>query len=212
MIAEHNDTKTEFEFHELSPSAKERAIQEHAESLWDDWHSFVIEDWKAKLDTHGFTNPKIYFSGFWSQGDGASFEADFCYAGDAALQWLEPCDLERLTALKVKVRMDGCEPVPELVISGQITQGGHYCHKYTMAAHGDVHLDSCLNEIRDECDDFIESLKSDPIDAILEHARDLADDIYSDLEKEYEYQTSEQNVAEMSKANDWRYDKEGNLL
>ena len=40
------------------------------------WHDFIINEWKLKLEELGFINPEISYTGFYSQGDGASFIAD----------------------------------------------------------------------------------------------------------------------------------------
>lgn len=39
----------------------------------------IIAVWINKLDKLGFYNPKVMYSGFYSQGDGASFTADDIY-------------------------------------------------------------------------------------------------------------------------------------
>ena len=49
--------------------------QEAWECIDDHWYECVIEDWKAKLKRKGFHEAEIVFSGFGSQGDGASFTA-----------------------------------------------------------------------------------------------------------------------------------------
>lgn len=213
MIAEHNDTKTEFEFHELSPSAKERAIYKYSESLWDDWHGHVTSEWESDLHEEGFLLPKIMFSGFWSQGDGACFEAHLYFTGDKALRWLKPEDVERVRAHQVRARMDGL-PVPEVTISGKIYRSGYYFHENTMQIDAQITFDgNDLDHVYDYLDAAFQFDNDDyPLDAILDYARHLACDIYSDLEKEYEYQTSEEHVAEMSHCNDWKYDEEGNRL
>lgn len=210
MIAEHDDVKTEFEFHELSDASKARAVDRCFESVWGDWHSHIIEEWEDKLKEHGFTDAVIRFSGFNSQGDGASFTADFEYVGDAALKWLEPEDADTFTALKVALKMDGHDSNPELEIIGKITQSGHYCHENTMGVSGDVYPVS--DGPQDPIVEFIDSLSYNPLDAVLHKAKDLAQDIYSALNAEYDYQTSEENVAELSQANGWRYDENGDLI
>ena len=39
----------------------------------DSWYESVYEQWKSALESIGMIDPDISFSGFWSQGDGASF-------------------------------------------------------------------------------------------------------------------------------------------
>ena len=43
---------------------------------YNSWHNFILEDFQQELIKLGFDNPKIQYSGFWSQGDGLSFDAD----------------------------------------------------------------------------------------------------------------------------------------
>lgn len=210
MIAEQDDVKTEFEFHELSDASKARAVDRCFESVWGDWHSHIIEEWEDKLKEHGFTDAVINFSGFNSQGDGASFTADFNYVGDAALKWLQPEDVAKFIALKVILKMDDEDANPELEIIGKITQSGHYSHENTMGVSGDVYPVS--EGSHDPIVEFVDSMSHSLLDAVLHKAKDLAQDIYSALNAEYDYQTSEENVAELSHANGWRYDEHGDLI
>jgi hypothetical protein len=91
---------TVYQLTELSDDAKDRArawYREHG--VWDDWHEPVYEDFQEVCGILGVQlkttpvrlfgggaahKPRIYFSGFWSQGDGASFEATYAYARAAA--------------------------------------------------------------------------------------------------------------------------------
>lgn len=45
-------------------------------SMGDDWHDTLLEEIKEELETLGFTDAEISYTGFWSQGDGASFTCD----------------------------------------------------------------------------------------------------------------------------------------
>ncbi len=61
-------------FGELSPEAKQTAISNHKSNFHiDGWEDGVIEDWKEKLEELGYEGVEIGYTGFWSQGDGASF-------------------------------------------------------------------------------------------------------------------------------------------
>ena len=64
-------------FARLSPKAKERARDNHREGNLDyEWWDHIYEEWITELEEMGWRNPEINFSGFSSQGDGASFTAD----------------------------------------------------------------------------------------------------------------------------------------
>lgn len=67
-------------FTELSDEAKKAAIEQQVQvNIDSDWDEPVLDSWKERLSEMGFGNPKdidIRYSGFYSQGDGASFTTD----------------------------------------------------------------------------------------------------------------------------------------
>ncbi len=66
-----------FKFEELAEKSQEKVLEKFRyEFLPEDWSSCVIEKWEEKLEEMGFVDPEIKFSGFHSQGDGASFTAN----------------------------------------------------------------------------------------------------------------------------------------
>jgi hypothetical protein len=78
-------TKTVYTFKELldlnkASGGTQKAVERARSWLQDaatdfDWYSSVLNFWENALDPIGFEDAKISFSGFWSQGDGASFTA-----------------------------------------------------------------------------------------------------------------------------------------
>jgi hypothetical protein len=86
-------TKTVYTFKEMLEAEKNAELSSQAVASarqWlqgvqteDDWYQHSLDWWVSALDEIGFENADINFTGFWSQGDGASFSAD--------------CDLEKLT-------------------------------------------------------------------------------------------------------------------
>lgn len=166
-------------FNELNEEQRAQVIENYQDINTDhDWSQWTINDWKEKLERQGFSSPKIYFSGFWSQGDGASFK---CEAID-----LEKFLKGRRAASKykkdVKAYQDG-------EVSASISTSGHYSHEYSMS------LDSY--DLSEELEAFI-----------LEEAREQARKIYSDLKKEYEYLTSDESIAETLEANEYYFNSE----
>jgi len=64
-----------YKFNELSDEAKQKAIENlHDLNTSYDWDQFITDDFKEKMNAIGFVVSNTYFSGFWSQGDGACFE------------------------------------------------------------------------------------------------------------------------------------------
>ena len=66
-----------FRFSELSPQAKERALDKYRYWATEDssWSEFMEEDYQKQLEYMGFEGVEIQYSLGYSQGDGASFEA-----------------------------------------------------------------------------------------------------------------------------------------
>jgi hypothetical protein len=213
------ECKTEFTFDELSPEARDKAVEGFVSSLWDDWHSGTVKEWQGKLVEKGFSNPEIQWSGFWSQGDGASFSCSFHIVEDNAKQFLSETDKTNLLRFWTELRLDGHQ-VTDFHVEGNITTSGSYSHENTMELEvSDYGLGAGWfngngsEKLDDRLLDFNSALDRDTIEKnILEYARGLAREIYSDLEKEYEYLTSEENARESSLCNDYKYDEYGNLI
>ena len=49
-------------------------------------------------------------------------------------------------------------------------------------------------------------------DAVLQSAKDYADDIYQALEKEYDYISSDEYLMELCESNDYRFNDDGHLV
>lgn len=69
---------TGLHYDDLDDSAQEKAKEWFSgSSAYEDWYESVLEGWKDRLMEMGFGSkhdvPEINFSGFWNQGDGASF-------------------------------------------------------------------------------------------------------------------------------------------
>jgi hypothetical protein len=68
-----------FQYDQLTPEAKEKAREWwiNGENNWGDnsYADCVVAEWKWLLQNKGFNGVEIAWSGFWRQGDGASFTA-----------------------------------------------------------------------------------------------------------------------------------------
>lgn len=174
-------SKTVYEYSELSDSAKEKALQWFCADLRYDWHEFVTDDFKAILELIGFRDIKTQFSGFSSQGDGASFAAYYSYDKGSA-------EKVKAYAPQDSVLHDIAQSIAAIQrrafygLSERIKTCGRYCHEYAMT-----------------CDNA----------DLLEQFRRLARWYYSTLEKEYEYATSAESLADVAAANEWHFDSEG---
>lgn len=164
-----------FTFSELSDEAKKVAIHNYREHM--EFNSyFIIEGWKEKLAQYGFIDPKIYYSGFWSQGDGACFDCD-------------RIDIELFNkAFNKSIPKD-----TELYIASN-SNSNHYSHEMTR------YIDCNYEE-------------DEKYSLIVEAERlDLCKEIYKALEKEYDYQNSDEAISENIIANGYDFTIDGNIF
>lgn len=153
----------------------------------DDWHETTLDEWKEKLKKLGFLDAEIAYSGFCSQGDGASFTAEI---GDKRVRL--PRSIKRkmrraYAVQRVLHRMnEPAERPPEeltLEVCAKIERtDSRYVHAYTIGCklqtffYGDFPA-----ELEQEICDWFDAQEK----ALIEEARDLSDEIYRELEKEY---------------------------
>jgi hypothetical protein len=66
-----------FEYDELPKKIRQDLLRKEAETLAEIWQSDCVEDqFREKVEALGFSDVKVWYSGFGSQGDGACFDAD----------------------------------------------------------------------------------------------------------------------------------------
>jgi hypothetical protein len=143
----------------------------------------VAED----LQKLGYYNVEISFSGFYSQGDGASFTGSL-----DVNEWIKVN-----TAGKYKRIKDICF---SCVIKRD--RWNNYVHWNTTSVYleGDTSHKNCPN-----IDNLINELEAD----ILAQHQELNKDIYKRLENDYKYLTSEAAIIETIEANEYYFTKEG---
>lgn len=153
--------------------------------------------------------PTIYYSGFSSQGDGACFEGTW-RAKDVKLGKVQdhaPTDVElhRIAAEFERLAL--------LCPDGRfsVKHRGHYYHKYCT----DFEFDNLIPEYDDDTARStaewaaIEAKYKSVEDDLKESARDFMEWIYRQLEKEYDYQNSDEVVAENIVANEYEFTVDG---
>ena len=194
-------------YHELDDRAKERVrqlLEPHT-----GWWEATYDQAKEEGTTKGFRIDDIGFSGFWSQGDGAS------WIGAVRLRdWVpdNPEDMETRIVREL-VRNE------EINLLANVYTRGHGVHEMTMQLDWDPEVydeQQVLREgplagatIADLLVPF-PRLLFDLEAAMLESARDFAREIYRNLEKEYEHQTSDEYIAELCEANEYEFNEDGN--
>ena len=205
-----------YSFSELSDEAKQRVIDDYAANVMNyEWWNFFYDYWgKDQLPDMGYEDAEIEFSGFGSQGDGASFTASVDVP-----KWIKAHGMESQFPVIAEALN---KEMADIGAGIYRYSGGHYVHQNTIGATVDASFygedDAELGE--QDLLVFVPDISSEAFDAevleleqaLTEDARSVSMDIYKDLEHEYDYQVSEEHVAEMSDANEWKYDEEGNMV
>jgi hypothetical protein len=183
-----------------------------------EWWEGVYALWKAQGVERGFDINDIYFSGFCSQGDGASWTGQVDVMQYVAYHWKDiPLRVEIMQALEEEMTQTRLD----------VKSRGQYCHDKTMhmeevqkeddeggdgvrcpgsAFHGaqPANLWEALGYNDPELPEFNAE--------ILEAAQAYAREIYEALKEEYEHLTSDEYIAENCEANDYRFDEDGYLI
>lgn len=192
-------------FNRLNSPDKQKVLDNNREiNVPDYWWEGGYEDFRKNMDDIGVYVDNIYFTGFWSQGDGACFEG--CVSDwDLFLRSLGYTDAALITHAKE-------------AFSFSVRHSGHHYHENSTHFEADLPLPE-----HDEDDYFIttfcphesgslheavwmaginkystSSLWLEFTDAFKNHMRDL----YRTLNDEYDYLTSDAAVLEALDAND----------
>jgi len=203
---------TVYRFDELSGVAQEKARAWYREGGFDyEWYDAVYEDFQRIVEILGITLktrpirlmgggtrqvPLIMFTGFWSQGDGASYECTYAYRKNAAreIRSYAPND-KCLHAIA-----DGLQAIQHrnfFQLHADVCQRGHYYHEYCMAI-----------AVERDCPTY-QDMTEGAEEAVIEALRDLARWLYRQLEQEYEYLSSDEAVDETIIANDYKFTETG---
>ena len=180
-----------YTFEELSDDAKVKARAWYREGAFDyEWWEFVYEDAKQCAEIIGIDIDKIYFSGFWSQGDGACFEGSYKYK-KGALKAIKEHAPKDTTLHGIALALQKEQKKHFYQLSAHTKQRGHYQHSGCMRV--DVY-----NQ-----DGEIDN------DEITDQLRYFADWIYTRLEAEYDFMNADAQVDENIISSEYEFTEEG---
>lgn len=168
------------------------------------WFDATIAEWKERLAEYGFIEPDIRFSGFWVQGDGASFTSK---AVDLDL-YLKAFGQDLYPDRQIKFFLDliSSYDVVEFTVERSTTQ---YVHEYTTKVWCDDYL--CQFNRCPRLQRFLRHFIEDLHTHMQNNIEELNHDIYKDLEAEYYYLTSDEAVMETLEVNDHEFTEDGNI-
>ena len=213
------------EFEDLEQNAKHNAISQYGDPP-DDWYESVYSCYigDKAVEAKGMLVENIQYSGFYSQGDGAS--------------WTGRVNTENF--IQHHVKPDHPDAGRYMALLALIQEGWTdngatiYDTSYMYIHSGCMKLEGIRFTADIDADDNeevftqgifqgagingvaraigVESLINDLEEWVLKEAKSLADDIYKALRDEYEAYTSEETFKEIIYINGWRFDSKGNLL
>jgi hypothetical protein len=188
------------------------------------WSSDSIEAFCEEMSLFGISvdKDKVQWSGFWSQGDGASFAATprsllryiehYEYLLDKQVVSLPSPDAMTYRALEpyytiyhtvgaVMMELRPQELIDALQdVEVRVSTAGRYCHSGNMM----VELEPAWNS---DAADILDTLTNGEVKGLESALRDdfraIADELYRRLEEEYDYLTSDEAVWEGMEANNF---------
>jgi len=209
------------EFEDLDQRAKDNAIHLYGEPP-DDWWECVYDRFKEDGRAKGFVIEEIQFSGFSSQGDGASWTGwvELIRLIEHFITHEHP-EFSRYTVLVELIRNTWVEPT-----MGVSRKSFYYNHSGTMSYEGI----KCFASLGENNGDVIEEgimqgaavyeldqaidterLVCELEEFAISRAKEYADEIYNALREEYEGYTSEENFKELIYINGWRFNNKGEV-
>lgn len=172
-----------------------------------DWWDCTEDIFKSDMSEKGIEVDKMYFSGFYSQGDGACFEG---YIDNTKMFLDVHCKPDEYPMIR-KVLDNGGR------VRLSVRQSGHYYHENCTSFSMDVDMPSnvidaptdfhelIIEGYDKQMDREVEEFEKQSIELFKGYMRKL----YRDLENEYDYLTSDESVTEAIIANDLNNEDEG---
>lgn len=162
-----------YTFNELSNEAQQKAIEKECEVLSENWQAdWCIESCNEWLSMLGFSETKIYYRGFWSQGDGACFIGRYAFKKDIVEKITTEFQFKMQDVAK---RLQELQEKVDYSLSATISHRGMYYHENSM----DFSIDMDTDEF--DCD--VEK-------SFIKVCQDIAIMIYNYIYECYESETS----------------------
>lgn len=171
----------------LNEKRQQTLLNKHRyfETEWGDWWGGVEDMLRVDMGEIGVTVASMYFSGFCSQGDGA------CFNG-RVFDWTR-----FLSAVK---KAELAPTAVAFAFDLSWTVSGRYCHEHSVSFNLEDHLNNPHDSVTDslryyawEC--IYKTAEIAGLEELCaEFLRGKMRDLYSNLEEEHEYLTSDEYV------------------
>ena len=179
-------------FSELNAEQQTSAIElvrEREKNSNDNYFSeSEIEYYKETvLPEYGINDAEIQFSGFWSQGDGASISTDHV---DAVKFLRKVRALTKYRSIRHLLNED------DLAMSVKRSHS-HYSHENTVSRY----IESAYTDLTAKQETLVNELE----ELLTETIRELSRKLYRDLENAYEDQFTTENITALIEGNEYQF-------
>lgn len=187
-----------YTFNELSDAAKQTAIETYRDlNTYDGWWEPIFEGITEEANAKGFHVGNIYFSGFWSQGDGAMFE--YTTLGDTLFSnFVDQLDLSPMRKSWLKT---------QTFAQSEGTHSGHYYHENCCSHVIDFEPKFSWSE---NFGNWISSFADQYEQFVISEYKSLCGELYSRLNTYHDELTSDEAIAEGIIANEYEFTEDGN--
>ena len=189
-----------YTFEELADKAREKAISDYRDSgplHGYEWWDGVFMAADDVFEALGVDATEKWFSGFWSQGDGACFEGTYSYSAgwrDKLKKTILDDDL-----VDIGERLQAAQRPHFYELRASVTHHGRHCHELSMNI-----------QVEDHNDPFADL--GDREEEVKQALRDLACWLYRSLESEYEWLMSDEQISESLISNEYEFLESGEIL
>lgn len=179
-----------FSFNELSEKVQTKVLDKFRYDFNNNsFNDYLNEDFNIELSISGFYDSEIYYSGFYSQGDGLCF--------DAKINMSFFCETENEKRI-LKLIDNGL--IENFTIQ-KTSFANHYSHEKTRYTNfwnsGKNNIDNVLSELCKK----------------IENKRlELCNKFYSILEKDNDYFYSDENIKEIIIENEYEFFEDGQIF
>jgi len=187
-----------YTFEELAEDSKQTAIENHRDvNTYDGWWEPIFEGITEEAEQAGFHVGNIYFSGFWSQGDGAMFE--YTTLGDTLLnKFVDQLDLSPLRKEWLR---------SQTFAQSRGDHSGHYYHENCCDHVIDFEPNFGWNE---NFSNWINSFADQFEGFVIAEYKSLCRELYSRLNKYNDELSTDEAIADTIIMNEWEFDVDGN--
>lgn len=177
----------------LTKERQEKLLEEYRDAMDYAWWDFTYDCFKEDCKAVGIHVEDIEFTGFWSQGDGASF------TGHAQ-------DWELLLAHLKKPELIAQAKRNDWDFNVRRNSGSRYSHSNTMLGEISTNVEQNPYDEEDDplrydawhaANSFLDEYEMQELEQeLIDFFRGLADKLYDDLEEEHDYLTSDEVTVE----------------